>query len=421
VFVCVFVCFCLCLCVCLCVFVCVCVCLCVFVCVCVRLCLCVFVYLCAHLSLSLSLSLSLLCLAAELCGLCSQCAHRKQAHISLNDEPIRGSPCAIKVEYPVDARICRVRGKGVSGAAVAHRPNAFRLRAVLADGQDKREGGDSVSAWLDGPNRSSVAGSVVDLGDGSYILIYQCEELGKYQLSVTVNGKLVAGFPRDVTVEAPRDSVQETGEEIMEDADLGDGTLLDDSDAEDETGGDTVNSGRPLASAAVGGPVTSLLVVQTGGTIDKDYPRGPGAYAFEIGDSFAVSTIRKLCPGITLDSRTASRKDSQDLTLSDRQQLASLIQEASTARAVLVTHGTDTMIDTARFLAGIVGVATNQAVVLTGALRPSTFKDSDADFHVGLAVGALAYLPPGVYVAMNGLVMAADRVTRDAAGMFCLQ
>jgi L-asparaginase len=73
---------------------------------------------------------------------------------------------------------------------------------------------------------------------------------------------------------------------------------------------------------------------------------------------------------------------------------------AQDARYVLITHGTDTMVDTAKALASIEG----KTIVLTGALNPARFRGSDAEFNIGTAVGAVQSLPPGVYVAMNGRI-----------------
>ena len=78
-------------------------------------------------------------------------------------------------------------------------------------------------------------------------------------------------------------------------------------------------------------------------------------------------------------------------------------------RHVLVTHGTDTMVETARALAGISG----KVIVLTGALNPARFQGSDAVFNIGCAVGAIQALPDGVYIAMNGRVWDPARVRKN--------
>jgi L-asparaginase len=78
-------------------------------------------------------------------------------------------------------------------------------------------------------------------------------------------------------------------------------------------------------------------------------------------------------------------------------------------RRVVVTHGTDTMTETARALAGLEA----RTVVLTGSLSPARFAQTDAVFNVGMAFVAVQTLPAGVYIVMNGQVFAADRVRKD--------
>jgi L-asparaginase len=156
-----------------------------------------------------------------------------------------------------------------------------------------------------------------------------------------------------------------------------------------------------------------LLILQAGGTIDKDYPRTTGGYAFEIGEPAARRVLEAANPAF--DCRTVSvvRKDSLELTAEDRRALRDACTSAA-ERRIVVTHGTDTMIETARALAGVPG----KVIVLTGAMRPERFANSDAAFNLGLAVGAAQTLPPGVYVAMHGRVHHWDRVARTADGQF---
>ena len=91
------------------------------------------------------------------------------------------------------------------------------------------------------------------------------------------------------------------------------------------------------------------------------------------------------------------RKDSLHITDADRELLRDAIA-AQPARHVLVTHGTDTMVETAKVLASVPG----KTIVITGALNPAGFRGSDAEFNIGTAVGAVQSLPAGVYIAMNG-------------------
>jgi len=102
------------------------------------------------------------------------------------------------------------------------------------------------------------------------------------------------------------------------------------------------------------------------------------------------------------------RKDSLEFTDDDRAQLKKFIEEDN-ASLFVVTHGTDTMVQTAAALAGI----PYKTIVLTGALSPARFKGTDAVFNVGMAVAAVQIAAPGVYIAMNGQVFAADNVRKN--------
>ena len=101
----------------------------------------------------------------------------------------------------------------------------------------------------------------------------------------------------------------------------------------------------------------------------------------------------------------------------DRQQLVETIRRLGSSKFV-VTHGTDTMIETAQYVAAAKGVV-NKTVVFTGAMRPQKMVDSDAPFNIGVAVGALGVLGSGVYLCMNGRVFEANSVRRDGrTGLF---
>ncbi|MEO7012989.1 MAG: asparaginase domain-containing protein [Dokdonella sp.] len=152
-----------------------------------------------------------------------------------------------------------------------------------------------------------------------------------------------------------------------------------------------------------------LSIVTTGGTIDKIYFDDKSAY--EIGDPQIGKILDTLGVAFTFDVLPALRKDSLHIDEADRDLLRRLI-EAQPHRHVLVTHGTDTMVETAAVLASIKG----KVIVLTGALNPARFQGSDAVFNIGCAVGAVQSLPDGVYIAMNGRIWnpAQVRKNRDA-------
>jgi L-asparaginase len=152
-----------------------------------------------------------------------------------------------------------------------------------------------------------------------------------------------------------------------------------------------------------------LTIVTTGGTIDKVYFDDKSDY--QIGSPQIADILKQLGVAFQFEVIPILRKDSLHVTDEDRALMRSTI-EAQPHRHVLVTHGTDTMVETARVLAGIAG----KVIVLTGALNPARFQGSDAVFNIGCAVGAVQTLKDGVYIAMNGRVWdpATVRKNRDA-------
>ena len=102
------------------------------------------------------------------------------------------------------------------------------------------------------------------------------------------------------------------------------------------------------------------------------------------------------------------RKDSLFVDDNDRALMRATIA-AQDERCVLVTHGTDSMVETAKVLADIPG----KTIVLTGALNPARFEGSDAEFNIGCAVGAVQSLPPGAYIAMNGRIWSPEKVRKN--------
>ena len=93
-----------------------------------------------------------------------------------------------------------------------------------------------------------------------------------------------------------------------------------------------------------------ITFIQTGGTIDKDYPRSSGGYAFEFGEPATERLLARLNPSFSFDVRTAFQKDSTEIDQADRRGLAEMIRLDANDK-VIVTHGTDTMLETAQFLA----------------------------------------------------------------------
>ncbi len=151
-----------------------------------------------------------------------------------------------------------------------------------------------------------------------------------------------------------------------------------------------------------------ILFIQTGGTIDKDYPKQTKGYAFEINEPAVKEMLEKINPAFDYEVFSVLRKDSLDLTVKDRKKIFEICERADFNK-IVITHGTDTMIETARFLSEI----KDKTIVLTGAFKPSKFSNSDADFNVGAAIGAVGVLGKGVYIVMNGMVFEYDKVKRN--------
>jgi L-asparaginase len=154
--------------------------------------------------------------------------------------------------------------------------------------------------------------------------------------------------------------------------------------------------------------VSAILVVTTGGTIDKVYFDANSA--FEVGHSMVGELLREAHVHAPFETHEVMRKDSLDLSDADREAIRAAIAAAPNER-VVVTHGTDTMTETARVLRSIAG----KTIVLTGALSPARFANTDAAFNVGMAFAAVQVLPHGVYIAMNGQLFDAARVRKDYA------
>lgn len=153
-------------------------------------------------------------------------------------------------------------------------------------------------------------------------------------------------------------------------------------------------------------PAEPLLVLTTGGTIDKIYFDALSDY--QVGETVVARLLEIGRARHPFRIEEVARKDSLELTDADR----ALIRErvaAAAERHVVITHGTDTMTQTARALADVAG----KTVVLVGALAPARFAESDASFNLGMAFAAAQIAPPGVYIAMSGSIFAADRVVKD--------
>ena len=151
-----------------------------------------------------------------------------------------------------------------------------------------------------------------------------------------------------------------------------------------------------------------ITFIQTGGTIDKDYPRVSKGYAFEIHEPAAKSILKKLNPSFSYEIIPAIKKDSTDINEKDRKKILEICRQISSHK-IIITHGTDTMIETARVLNQI----RDKVIILTGAMLPEKFSDSDAAVNLGVAIGACNVIDQGIYIAMHGLVLEWNNCSRD--------
>ena len=154
--------------------------------------------------------------------------------------------------------------------------------------------------------------------------------------------------------------------------------------------------------------ISKLLIITTGGTIDKIYFDDKSDY--QVGEPQISQILHAMHVGFEFEVSALMRKDSLHITDDDRKLIRAAIA-SSDASHVLITHGTDTMVETAVELNGLEG----KTIVLTGALNPARFRDSDAIFNIGCAVGAVQALPPGVYIAMNGKVWNPEHVRKNTS------
>lgn len=152
----------------------------------------------------------------------------------------------------------------------------------------------------------------------------------------------------------------------------------------------------------------TLRILTTGGTIDKIYFDQKSEY--QVGDPQADDVLKRANVVLDYLVQSVMRKDSLDFTDQDRE-LVRQAADAAPERRIVITHGTDTMIQTAKALLGVEG----KTIVFTGSMYPAEFRDSDAVFNIGCAVTAAQTLPPGVYLAMNGRIFDPNRAVKNVA------
>ena len=151
-----------------------------------------------------------------------------------------------------------------------------------------------------------------------------------------------------------------------------------------------------------------ICFITTGGTIDKVYFDAKSD--FEVGETVLSHVLHQGETGFDYRIVELMRKDSLELSDEDRRLIRATVAGGAERRFV-ITHGTDSMVETARALLGI----EDKIVVLTGALSPARFLSTDAEFNVGMAVAAVQCQPPGVYIAMNGRIFDPLKVRKNRA------
>ena len=154
--------------------------------------------------------------------------------------------------------------------------------------------------------------------------------------------------------------------------------------------------------------MSDIKIFTTGGTIDKVYYDAKSD--FQIGDPQIEPILQEAGVTLSFEVQSLLRKDSLEMTDEDRARVREAVQPDSHQR-ILITHGTDTMIDTALAL----GDCADKTVVLTGAMQPARFRITDAVFNVGFALGVAMSHPAGVYVAMNGQVFDPRKSVKNRA------
>ena len=152
----------------------------------------------------------------------------------------------------------------------------------------------------------------------------------------------------------------------------------------------------------------AIRIFVTGGTFDKEYDERTGQLYFKdthLRDMMQLARCR-----VPVEVRTLMMIDSLDMDDDDREVIISQCRKSDHDR-IVITHGTDTMTETARAL--IDAKIEGKTIVLTGAMIPFAFGSSDGLFNLGAALAFAQSLPPGVYVAMNGRFFAGDKVRKN--------
>jgi L-asparaginase len=152
----------------------------------------------------------------------------------------------------------------------------------------------------------------------------------------------------------------------------------------------------------------TIKIFTAGGTFDKVY--FDTLSEFQIGEPMVDTLLAEANVNFDYDIQSLMKKDSLEMDDQDRETMRHAVAIA-TQSMILITHGTDTMVDSARALQGIA----DKTIVMFGAMQPARMRYSDAMFNLGVASAAVQTLPAGIYIAMNGLIFDALKVTKNRA------
>lgn len=152
----------------------------------------------------------------------------------------------------------------------------------------------------------------------------------------------------------------------------------------------------------------NITLIQTGGTIDKDYPKSINGWAFEIGAPAYLRIIEKLPKTFKWELKPLMQKDSTEIDDLDRERIKEACQETKNSM-IIITHGTDTLIKTAESLSQL----KNKTIVLTGAMLPERFSNSDAELNFGMALAGVQSLPYGIYISIQGILAPYNQIDRN--------
>ncbi len=154
-----------------------------------------------------------------------------------------------------------------------------------------------------------------------------------------------------------------------------------------------------------------ILILITGGTLDKVHDTATEALVFDPSGESHITELLRIGRGHLPRQQVIMMKDSLAMTEDDRALILDAVKNAP-ENHIVITHGTGTMAQTARYLEAAIAKS-EKTIILTGAMRPFSLGKSDAGFNLGGAVIAAQTLPAGIYAVMNGRVFKADELRKD--------